>query len=206
VGVPPLVWQGSLFASGAPGVDPAFADLVRHRLDDRSWADHAPGWVQGADEVFAGLVAAAPWQQRRRHMYDKVVDEPRLTAWWDVGSASWPLPAPVEQMRSALSARYDVDFDSVGVNLYRDGRDSVAWHGDRIARRIEDPIVAIVSAGEPRRFLLRPGRGGPTVRTFVLHAGDLLVMGGACQRTWQHAVPKVARAGPRMSITFRHTC
>jgi alkylated DNA repair dioxygenase AlkB len=110
----------------------------------------------------------------------------------------------IEDMRVELSARYGVEFDSVGLNLYRDGRDSVAWHRDRIGKEVEDPVVAIASVGEPRRFLVRPYGGGSS-RVFLLGRGDLLVTGGTTQRTWQHTVPKVARAGPRISITFRHS-
>jgi alkylated DNA repair dioxygenase AlkB len=113
------------------------------------------------------------------------------------------VPAILEEMRVALSARYRVTFSSCGCNLYRDGHDSVAWHGDRISAEVVDPNVAIVSVGEPRKLLLRPASGGSSVR-FDLGHGDLLVMGGASQRTWQHSIPKVAAAGPRMSITFRH--
>jgi alkylated DNA repair dioxygenase AlkB len=102
-----------------------------------------------------------------------------------------------------------VEFDSMGLNLYRDGRDSVAWHGDRIAREIAEPLVAIVSIGEPRRFLLRPkhavpGEGPRRAHRLLLGRGELLVTGGATQRAWEHSVPKVASAGPRMSLTFRH--
>jgi alkylated DNA repair dioxygenase AlkB len=89
------------------------------------------------------------------------------------------------------------------MNLYRDGRDSVAWHRDRIAKEIEDPIVVLVSLGEPRRFLVRPHGGGRS-RAFRLGRGDLLVTGGRFQREWEHSVPKVAKAGPRISIAFRH--
>jgi alkylated DNA repair dioxygenase AlkB len=106
-------------------------------------------------------------------------------------------------MRTALSDHYRVRLDSAGFNLYRDGRDSVAWHRDTIATQIRDPIVALVSLGEPRKLLLRPRGGGPS-RPFALGHGDLLVTGGNAQRTWEHAVPKVARAGPRISIAFRH--
>jgi alkylated DNA repair dioxygenase AlkB len=103
-----------------------------------------------------------------------------------------------------LSERYRVELDSMGMNLYRDGRDSVAWHGDRIAREIEKPIVALVSLGHPRKFLLRP-KGGGRSRPFELGRGDLLVTGGRTQRLWQHSVPKVATvAGPRISLAFRH--
>jgi alkylated DNA repair dioxygenase AlkB len=136
-------------------------------------------------------------------MYDQTVEEPRLTSPWSRGSGR-PLEPPVlGEMRQALSERYEREFDSVGFNLYRDGRDSVAWHADRIPQDIEEPIVALVSLGEPRRFLLRP-KGGGKSRTFVLGRGDLLVTGGQTQRAWDHSVPKVAEAGPRISLAFRH--
>ena len=132
--------------------------------------------------------------------------EPRLTSWWGAESGK-PLEPPIlERMRQALSDRYGVEFDSMGLNLYRDGRDSVAWHGDRIAREIAEPLVAIVSVGEPRRFLLRPKAKGAGLgtRRLMLGRGELLVTGGTTQRAWEHSVPKVASAGPRMSLTFRH--
>jgi alkylated DNA repair dioxygenase AlkB len=109
----------------------------------------------------------------------------------------------LEDIRVVLSERYGVEFDSVGFNLYRDGRDSVAWHGDRIKKEIEEPIVALLSLGDTRRFLLRP-KGGGASKAFMLAPGDLLVTGGKTQRTWEHSVPKVARAGPRISLAFRH--
>jgi alkylated DNA repair dioxygenase AlkB len=130
-------------------------------------------------------------------MYDRIVAEPRLTTrlWADP-------PAPVPQMASALSAHYGCDLTTVSANLYRDGNDSVAWHGDRVGRRRAQTIVAIVSLGAPRRFLLRPVGGGRSLR-LTPGAGDLMVLGGTCQRTWQHSVPKCASAGPRVSIMFR---
>jgi alkylated DNA repair dioxygenase AlkB len=119
------------------------------------------------------------------------------------------LPDPaLDQARAALNAHYESElgepFRTAGLCLYRDGRDSVAWHGDTIGRgKSEDTIVAIVSLGSARNFLLRPRGGGATVKHRVGH-GDLLVMGGSCQRTWEHAVPKTARpVGPRISIQFR---
>ena len=136
-------------------------------------------------------------------MYDQKVREPRLTAPWNAASGE-PLEPPVlEHVRRVLSERYEVEFDSVGFNLYRDGRDSVAWHGDRIIKEIEEPIVALISLGEPRRFLLRPKEGGRS-KVFLLGRGDLLVTGGKTQRTWEHSVPKVAQAGPRISLAYRH--
>ena len=193
------MWQGSLAGSLEPAIDHACTGIRRYHLDTFAWVDHLPGWVQGGDTIFAELVRLADWVQPDVPMYGRVLTQPRL-------SASWPrtdaLPI-IEDMRAALSERYGVEFTSVGLNLYRDGRDSVAWHGDRIPEDIVDPIVAIVSLGQPRRFLLRHRTGGPA-RRFSAGDGDLLVMGGASQRTWQHAVPKVAAAGPRMSVTFRH--
>ena len=139
----------------------------------------------------------------RKTMYDKNVREPRLTAPWHARTGEKLEPPIIEDMRSALSDRYSVEFDSVGFNLYRDGNDSVAWHGDKINKAIEEPIVILVSLGAPRRFLLRPAGGGKS-RSFMLSGGDLLVTGGKSQREWQHSVPKAARAGPRVSLAFRH--
>ena len=197
-------WQPSLLDVAAePSVDASFSSLVRVGLDPESWVDYVPAWVGGADGLFAELLSV-DWGQRTRMMFDKRVVEPRLTSSWRAASGR-PLEPPVlEDMREMLSERYGVDLDSVGMNLYRDGRDSVAWHGDRIAREIERPIVALVSLGHPRKFLLRP-KGGGASRPFDLGRGDLLVTGGRTQRLWQHSVPKVATApGPRISLAFRH--
>ncbi|HEX8098612.1 MAG TPA: alpha-ketoglutarate-dependent dioxygenase AlkB [Actinomycetota bacterium] len=199
-----FAWQPSLFAlDERPSFDPTFSSLRRVQLDDESWVDHAPGWITGADALFEELLERTAWQQRSRRMYDKRVLEPRLTAHWSDESDGRLDPRILEDMREALSHRYGREFDSAGLNLYRDGRDSVAWHADRIAKEVEDPIVALISLGEPRKFLLRP-KGGGASRTFLPLAGDLLVTGGKTQRAWEHSVPKVAKAGPRISIAFRH--
>ncbi|HEY4409754.1 MAG TPA: alpha-ketoglutarate-dependent dioxygenase AlkB [Acidimicrobiia bacterium] len=203
-----LIWQPSLLDAGpVPAIDEAFAGAVRVELDSRSWIERVPGWVAGSDALFDHLVRTVDWGQHTRKMWDNEVLEPRLTARWAAESGR-PLEPPIlETMRRALSARYGVDFDSMGLNLYRDGRDSVAWHGDRIARVIAEPLVAIVSIGEPRRFLLRPKRatdGRRAAHRLLLGRGELLVTGGATQRAWEHSVPKLAVAGPRMSLTFRH--
>lgn len=201
-----MTWQASLLDSATETeLDEAFSSLTRIRLDARSWVDHAPGWVSGSDELFAELLDRTDWRQRSRHMYDRKVAEPRLTASWRADSGDGLEPPLLELMRRTLSDRYGVELDSMGLNLYRDGADSVAWHRDRIAKEIAQPIVAIVSVGEPRKFLLRPREGRiRRARPFLLGRGDLLVTGGACQREWEHSVPKVAAAGPRISITFRH--
>jgi alkylated DNA repair dioxygenase AlkB len=197
-------WQASLFGSQAPSVDGAFTGLDRTWLDEDSWVDYLPRWLLGSDDVFAELVARVAWRQRRVHMYDRMVDEPRLTWWWSEQEGPGDLPLPVvAAMGTALDRRYDVHFDSVGFNFYRDGRDSVAWHRDRVSKTQADPVVGIVSVGAPRPFLLRPFGGGHS-RPFLLGQGDLFVLGGAIQHQWEHTVPKVAATGPRISIMFRH--
>jgi alkylated DNA repair dioxygenase AlkB len=198
-------WQASLLDLGGavePRPDRAFADLVRRQLDPRCWIEHAPGWLRGSDAVFATLVEQARWEQLSRRMYDKHVEQPRLTATWRRDPELLAALPVIEEMRAVLSERYEVELDSGGINFYRDGRDSVAWHGDRIPKEVVDPIVCIVSVGEPRKFLLRPKGGGSSIK-LMLGRGDLLVTGGATQRAWDHSVPKVAAAGPRISITFR---
>jgi alkylated DNA repair dioxygenase AlkB len=198
-------YQPSLFGEGAPSFDPAFTGIERIALDETAWIECLPGWIHGADHLLEDLMAATRWGQRTRWMYDREVLEPRLTSHWSLASGERLEPEVVERMRLALSARYGVVFDTVGRNLYRDGRDGVAWHGDRIRKDIAEPVVALVSLGEPRKLHFRPKRAaaGPS-RAFPLGCGDLLVTGGTTQRTWEHAVLKVARAGPRISLAFRH--
>ncbi len=196
-------FQPSLLDAAPPSFDPAFSRLERIWLDPTSWIDWAPGWVSGSDRLFALVLESRRWATRTRWMYDRRVVEPRLTSPWSAADGVPLAPAIVEEMRVALGERYGVTFDSAGFNLYRDGRDGVAWHGDKIVKAIAEPVVPLVSLGEPRTFLLRP-RGGGRSRAFRLGRGDLLVTGGTTQRTWQHSVPKVARAGPRISIAFRY--
>lgn len=191
-----LTWQPSLLADDETG----FGDLAsaeRHDLGSGAWYEVVPGWARGADALFAAVVDAAPWATHERRMYDATVVEPRLTTrvWLDP-------PAPIPAMADALSRQYGADLTTVSANLYRDGRDSVAWHGDRVGRGRDETVVAILSLGAPRRFLLRPVTGGASVR-LTPSAGDLLVLGGTCQRTWQHSIPKCASAGPRVSVMFR---
>jgi len=197
-------WQPSLLdAAEETAVDEAFVDVVRVELDPESWVDHAPGWVRGSDVLFDELLANVEWGQHTRPMFEKRVLEPRLTSHWRYATGFPLRPAVLDDMRAMLSGRYGVELTSMGMNLYRDGRDSVAWHGDRISRRFERPVVALVSLGHPRKFLLRP-KGGGSSRAFELGRGDLLVTGGKCQRLWEHSVPKVSTpVGPRISLAFR---
>ncbi|HNJ96552.1 MAG TPA: alpha-ketoglutarate-dependent dioxygenase AlkB [Ilumatobacteraceae bacterium] len=202
-----LIWQQCLFAFADPSVDVAFATAQRTWLDDTSWVDIVPGWLSGADLVFAELVARLPWRQREVTMWGKRVREPRLTHWWSTADGAEALPVLAEA-RQALTDRYSLPFDSIGCNLYRDGRDSVAWHADRERYEREDPVVAVLSTGSPRPFHLRPKQVGEhqqrRSRVWWLGQGDLLVMGGACQHDWEHCVPKVAIDAPRLSVVFRH--
>jgi alkylated DNA repair dioxygenase AlkB len=200
-------FQGTLFDSEpAAVVDvPALDGVERQTLSRGAWLDVRRNWVPGADEVFAALVADVPWRAERRQMYDRVVDVPRLVHNYGVGE---DLPHPLlARARERLSDHYRDElgepFVTAGCCYYRDGRDSVAWHGDRIGRgRSQDTCVAIVSFGDPRRLALRPRGGGDSIAVTLGH-GDVVVMGGSCQRTWDHAVPKVAGAGPRISVQFR---
>jgi len=204
-----VVWvQPPLWASttSSPVVGPLDGTVEHTVLSDGAWVDRRQGWVEGAHELFERLLADVPWHAERRRMYDREVDVPRLQCFYEQGR---PLPHPLlAVMRHRLSAYYAAELGeplaTVGLCCYRDGRDSVAWHGDTIGRgATDDTVVAIVSLGATRRLALRR-RGGGRALSFVLAAGDLLVMGGSCQRTWEHAVPKTARAmGPRISVQFR---
>lgn len=193
-----LAVQGSLLdAATEPAHDPAFGAVTRTDLGCGAWLDLVPGWLSGAETLLDRVLTAAPWAAHKRWMYDKVVSEPRLSTRGWVGA-----PDPVPAMARALTGRYAADVSAVSANLYRDGRDSVAWHGDTAGRRVSTTVVAIVVLGAPRRFLLRPRGGGVAHRLTPGH-GDLLVMGGTCQRTWEHAVPKCAAAGVRVALMFR---
>lgn len=205
-----LAVQGSLF------------DLEERRdLGAGAWIDVRAGWLNGwldgQATLFDELMTAIPWRAERRQMYERVLDVPRLVSHHDLTAGPAPHPA-LARLRRRLNDIYAGElgepFTSAGLCLYRDGADSVAWHGDTIGRSsTEDTMVAIVSLGARRTFAMRPRTGGgspepPGRRHRSLRLpqghGDLLVMGGSCQRTWEHAVPKTVRpTGPRISIQFR---
>ncbi|MGH3661288.1 MAG: alpha-ketoglutarate-dependent dioxygenase AlkB [Micromonosporaceae bacterium] len=212
--------QGSLFNQVETTALASLSGLRRTRLSHGAWIDLLPGWLTGADALYEQLAGLATWRAERRQMYERVVDVPRLLAFYEEGD---PLPAPIlDDALAALNAHYADElgepFRTAGLCYYRDGHDSVAWHGDTIGRgSVEDTMVAIISVGAPRPLLLRPrarhGARGPgrpdpdraqgVIRRALGH-GDLIVMGGSCQRTWEHAVPKTSKpVGPRISIQFR---
>ena len=202
-----MLYQPSMFDLDD---EPRLLDLAgrveRTNLSDGAWVDRLPGWLSGSDPVLEALVADVPWRAERRQMYDREVAVPRLLSWYGEGD---PLPHPIlTDAKQLLNTHYREElgepFVSAGLCLYRDGRDSVAWHGDTIGRGSHsDTMVAILSVGSSRPLLLRPRSGGSALRVPVGH-GDLIVMGGSCQRTWEHSIPKTAKpVGPRVSIQFR---
>jgi alkylated DNA repair dioxygenase AlkB len=226
-------FQGSLLdLCGEAGPGPLGTTVQRTALAHGAWIDVRRGWISGADALFERLIDTVPWRAERRHMYDRVVNVPRLLCFYDEGE---PLPDPaLDEIKRELDEHYGPElgepFRTAGLCLYRDGRDSVAWHGDTTGRSsTQDTMVAIVSLGAPRTLMLRPrgggtsapegrqrggngqaggapaatGRRGRALRHDLGH-GDLLVMGGSCQRTWEHSIPKTARTtGPRISVQFR---
>ena len=199
-------FQGSLLDAGGGPARPETAVVERRHLTHGAWVDYGPGWLSGADELFLRLRDVVPWRAERREMYERTVDVPRLVCSYGVGDE---LPDPtLAAVRDALNERYAQElgeqFVTAGLCYYRDGRDSVAWHGDRIGRgRSENTMVAIVSLGAERKLSLRPRTGGESIGFPVGHGG-LLVMGGTCQKTWDHAVLKTAKpVGPRISVQFR---
>jgi alkylated DNA repair dioxygenase AlkB len=196
----PLFDQGG--GTDAPGVDGTFANAQRVSLDAHSWVEHVPGWLTGSNSTFDELLETARWEQRRRWMYGRWVLEPRLTAEYRDLTAA---PLTLQMMARALTARYGVTYDRLWLNLYRHHRDSTGWHGDGASTRKRECVVPVLSLGAARRFLVRPSRGGAST-TFHPVAGDLVVMGGRCQRDWRHCVPKqTTPSGPRISVNFAAT-
>jgi len=187
-----------------------FEHAERRELGSGAWVEVRSGWLTDAGGLFDELMAQIPWRAERRQMYERVLDVPRLVSFVDFANlVEEPAPHPrLKQMRRRLNDTYGRElgepFTTAGLCLYRDGNDSVAWHGDKIGRSsTEDTMVAIVSLGATRVFALRPHGGGKSLRLAHRH-GDLLVMGGSCQRTWEHSIPKTTRpVGPRISIQFR---
>jgi alkylated DNA repair dioxygenase AlkB len=190
--------QGSLFGGDEVAFDPRFETIERIELDQGAWLDCAPIWLRGDEQLFEALTAGAEWSQPMVEMYDREVLTPRLVARID------PSIHPViPEIVRVLSDRYRMPLDQVSAGWYRDGNDSVAFHGDRVARDLDEAIVATVSLGGARRFLCKPKDGGPS-RALSLGHGDLVVMGGSFQRTWRHGVPKAKHGEPRIALMFRH--
>ena len=203
--------QLGLFGIEEPAFDATFARVQHRELAHDAWVEYVPGWLRGHEAVFDVLLRSTRWRSGEERMYDRLVVTPRVFGTIPEDGPGHPV---IEAMRVALSQRYAEAFERVSLALYRDGRDSVAFHGDRVARTLPQALVATVSVGAPRRCLLRPltypaaeqssrPYGGGASIAWNLGWGDLFVMGGSCQRTWQHAIPKCAHADPRIAIMFR---
>jgi alkylated DNA repair dioxygenase AlkB len=179
--------------------EPRQGQRQRVVLDEASWVEHVPRWLSDDAALLATLTSIPSWEQRSRWMYTRTVIEPRLTAEYPILN-----DAPIARLReigAALSAELGVPYDRAWLNLYRDHNDGTAWHADKPCRRAEC-IVPVLSLGATRRFLIRPKPGGRST-TFVVRSGDLIVMGGRCQRDWVHSVPKESSpSGPRISVNF----
>jgi len=196
-------WQPELISARSSfEFDRAFTSLARHELAQGAWLDHECSWARGTDDLCARAIASIPWQSNTVTMYDRIVAEPRLTC-FALHDHLDEFPE-VEAMSIALSARYERDLCRIGAALYRDGNDSVAWHGDRFPTDMVEPMVAIVSLGARRQLRVRPRGGGTSSIGVTLAAGDLVVLGGTVHRTHEHCVPKTRRAvGARLSVMFR---
>ncbi|MEM9069787.1 MAG: alpha-ketoglutarate-dependent dioxygenase AlkB [Myxococcota bacterium] len=211
--------QATLFGQQEPALDPLFRRASRIHLDVMSWVDRVPGWVQGHQRLFEQLREQVHWRTQRRPMYDRIVEVPRLLGTVSSGTVSSATVSPatvssgiaatdrtppiLRAMSRALTERYGEPLDAITLALYRDGQDSVAWHADQVLRDMPSAVVAVVSLGGERKFMVRPARGGES-RSWSIGWGDLMVMGGACQRRWHHAVPKQRHAEPRMAVMFRN--
>jgi alkylated DNA repair dioxygenase AlkB len=191
--------QLGLFDSATHGIDRQFSSLVRTPLPGGAWLDYGQGFLHGHEALMQKLLTTVQLHADSRVMYERTVAVPRLVASLP---ADGPIPEVLELARQALVSRYQESFERLSLGYYRTGQDSVAWHGDYIARKLPSATVATISLGEPRSFFLRPKGGGQRI-ALRLGWGDLLVMGGSCQRTWEHAVPKVKQAGPRLAVMFR---
>jgi alkylated DNA repair dioxygenase AlkB len=195
--------QLSLFDAPGVALDTTFHGALRTELpaatDEAAWVEYVPAWLSGHQVLFEELRRSVRWRQEERQMYERRVQVPRLYA---TLPADGPLPDILQRAARLLSERYGEAFERISLGYYRDGQDSVAWHGDYVARTMRRALVATISLGAPRPFLLRPSAGGRSL-VWSLGWGDLIVMGGSCQRSWQHCVPKRRQAAPRISVMFR---
>lgn len=194
--------QPDLFAArGQIELDRAFTTAKRSALDASSWVELVPAWLRGGGVLLELLVAAVPWKQHYRRLFDQTFLEPRLTAQYR-SLRNLPHRA-LSDAAGALSDHYGVKYDNLWLNLYRDGRDSTGWHRDRFSCRRPECIVPVLTVGAARRFLLKPRGGGASIG-LEPHCGDLVLMGGRCQEDWVHGVPKSgATIGVRISINFQ---
>jgi alkylated DNA repair dioxygenase AlkB len=195
--------QVDLFASAARslGIDTSFATAKRIAIDAHSWVEIVPSWLSGPQILFERLFTAVPWSQHDRRLFEQTFREPRLTA--EYRQLSQVQDHGLLDAVSALSHRYGVVYDSLWMNLYRNGFDSTGWHRDRFSCKQPECIVPVLTLGARRRFLIKPRAGGASI-AFKPGSGDLIVMGGRSQQDWVHSVPKDPGATePRISVNFQ---
>jgi alkylated DNA repair dioxygenase AlkB len=184
--------------------------MERLELSEGAWVDVARGWLDDADTVFDHLRTTVPWATSRLFRYDHLVEERRVSSWWKPGS---PLPhAALGDATRTLQHRYKVQFDGFGMMQYRDGRDGQAFHRDTDMKWLDDTVIAVLTLGAQRPWLLRPrtsrydhNPGKGATHDLAPASGDLIVMGGRTQAEWEHSVPYLGRRpiGPRISIQWR---
>ena len=176
----------------------------------------APAWLarSEADALFGALRCGIPWQRHRLRLFGREVEAPRLSGWIGDPGAVYtysrtrfePLPwtPALAVLRERLTIALGVRFNGVLANLYRDGRDSMGWHADDEPELGPEPVIASLSLGQPRDFLLRRRAPPCRIERIELGHGSLLLMRGPTQRYWQHALPRRSqRIGPRINLTFR---
>jgi alkylated DNA repair dioxygenase AlkB len=194
--------QTDLFdAPGELAIDRSFATARRTLLDAHSWVEVVPCWITGSSALFAALETRVAWKQHHRQLFDQMFLEPRLTAEYR-SMRNVPHQA-LRDAAAALTQHYGVVYDSLWLNLYRNGQDSTGWHRDRFSCRLPECVVPVLTLGVKRQFLLKPRGGGRSIG-FAPAAGDLIVMGGRCQEDWVHGVPKIPGIiEPRISVNFQ---
>lgn len=190
-------------------------DAAFERLDlgAGAWVDVARGWLIGADDLFVHLRDNVAWATNRLFRYDHFVEENRVGAFWSRGA---PLPHPaLGDITRTLQHRYRVEFNSFGMIQYRSARDGQAFHRDTDMRWLDDTVIAILTLGARRPWLLRPRisrndhaqwETKGAAHDLAPGAGDLVVMGGRTQAEWEHSVPPLGHRpmAPRISVQWRH--
>ncbi|NUS37799.1 MAG: alpha-ketoglutarate-dependent dioxygenase AlkB [Lysobacter sp.] len=175
-----------------------------------------PHWLPMpvADALYATLTTEVLWEVHRLRLFGREVDSPRLSCWIGEPDAVYtysgtrfaprPWPPSLQPVRAGLAGELRVGFDSVLANLYRDGRDAMGWHSDDEPELGAEPVIASISLGATRRFVLKSRRDAALRLALDLPHGSLLVMRGETQRNYRHALPRTARpVGPRINLTFR---
>ncbi len=187
--------------------------MERVPLDGADVSYEADAFAARATALFDALHREIPWEQHRLRLFGREIGSPRLSCWiGDEGTAykysgtrfephAWT--PTLALLRAELAARFDLAFNSVLANLYRDGRDSMGWHSDAEPELGTAPVIASLSFGAVRRFRFRSRQSKRVALAIDLAPGSLLVMRGATQRLYQHDLPKVARADARINLTFR---